>query len=206
MQNSFLPGIDLKNHCQWILQNFNRFQSDSFRCNLWHQSEIRLNQDYCEWFGKGFWNFAKFQSVWIRFITLQSAPIRHHVALKLFQIVLKEILEFFKISIGFNPIYSAVIRDINPNQSEPIRHQIDFEWFGKRFWNFANFQSVLMRFIPLQSMTSMRTNLTTDWSGMLQNGWETDIGMGRNISDSLGLNSNPKLSPGKFCKITFYQE
>ena len=40
---------------------------------------------------------------------------------------------------------------------------------------------------------------------MIPNGWEKDFEMARNRSDSLGLNSNWKLSPGKKIELFFYQ-
>ena len=41
------------------------------------------------------------------------------------------------------------------------------------------------------------TKRFSDWFGMTQNGSETDSGMVRNSSDSLGMNFNRILSPGE---------
>ena len=108
-------------------------------------------------------------------------------------------------------------RIFNQNKSERIRGQNDSDWF----WLKIRFGSIRARmdsdwklslglvrihsecclglgridFLPF--FIKRVTKRFSDWFGMFRFGSDTDVGMNRNSSDWLGMNSYPLLSPGK---------
>ena len=97
---------------------------------------------------------------------------------------------------------------------KPNRIHSDWFWLKIRFWSIrarienlisnwfgfirivASDQIRLGRIIFLPFFIKRDTKRFSDWFGMIRIGSDTDIGMNRNSSDWLGINSYPILSPG----------
>ena len=74
------------------------------------------------------------------------------------------------------------------------------DWFGF-IRNDVSELTGLSRIYFLMFFIKRDTKRFSDWFGMIRIGSDIDMGMNRNSSDSLGMNFNPILSPGKFVNI-----
>ena len=103
-------------------------------------------------------------------------------------------------SIRMNPNQSETkfSIQINPNEFERGMIRIDSDWkFGLDQSDLG-----LDRINVWPFFIKRDTKRFSYWFGMIRTGTDTDIEMNRTISDWLGMNLNPILSPGKSQTIT----
>ena len=110
------------------------------------------------------------------------------------------------------PIDLIVNRIFNPNESESIRTLIQSDWksihiridsdsFGLQiYFGFIRIEVsdwIWLRRINFQAFFNKRNSKRfSDWVELIRIASDTDIGIIRNSSDWLGMNSYPKFSPG----------